>query len=31
MGFVVAGGDVRAGDAIRVEMPTAGRRALEPV
>jgi MOSC domain-containing protein YiiM len=31
MGIVVAGGEVRAGDAIRVELPPQPHRALEPV
>ena len=31
MGIVLAGGEVQAGDAIRVEMPGAPHRALEPV
>jgi MOSC domain-containing protein YiiM len=31
MGVVVAGGEVRPGDAIRVELPPAPQRALEPV
>jgi MOSC domain-containing protein YiiM len=31
MGVVIAGGEVRPGDAIRVETPPAPHRALEPV
>ncbi len=31
MGIVLASGDVRAGDAIAVELPPAPRRALAPV
>jgi len=31
MGIVVAGGDVRPGDEIRVELPVAPHRALQPV
>jgi len=31
MGIVVAGGEVRAGDAIRVERPPEPHRSLEPV
>ena len=31
MGIVVRGGDVRAGDAIRVELPAEPHRRLEPV
>lgn len=31
MGIVLAGGEVQGGDAIRVEMPGAPHRALEPV
>ncbi|HXZ84461.1 MAG TPA: MOSC domain-containing protein [Myxococcota bacterium] len=31
MGVVVAGGEVRTGDAIRVELPQGPQRALEPV
>lgn len=31
MGVVLAGGDVRPGDAIRVELPPEPHRALEPV
>jgi MOSC domain-containing protein YiiM len=31
MAVVLTGGDVRAGDAIRVELPAAPHRALEPV
>lgn len=31
MGIVVAGGDVRAGDEIEVELPSGPRRPLEPV
>ncbi|MBU1357857.1 MAG: MOSC domain-containing protein [Gammaproteobacteria bacterium] len=31
MGIVLAGGEVRAGDAIGVELPEGPRRALEPV
>ncbi|MCC7018823.1 MAG: MOSC domain-containing protein [Ardenticatenales bacterium] len=31
MGIVVAGGEVRPGDAVRVEWPAGERRALEPV
>jgi MOSC domain-containing protein YiiM len=31
MGVVVSGGEVRAGDAIRVELPPAPHRPLEPV
>lgn len=31
MGVVVRGGEVRAGDAIVVQLPAAERRALEPV
>jgi MOSC domain-containing protein YiiM len=31
MGIVLAGGAVRAGDAIRVEAPVGVERRLEPV
>jgi MOSC domain-containing protein YiiM len=31
MSIVIAGGDVRPGDAIRVELPTLPHRTLEPV
>jgi MOSC domain-containing protein YiiM len=31
MGIVVAGGEVRPGDAIRVELPPGPQRPLEPV
>ena len=31
MGVVVSGGEVRPGDAIRVELPPAPHRPLEPV
>lgn len=31
MSVVLAGGDVRAGDSIAVELPAAPRRSLEPV
>ena len=31
MGVVAAGGDVRPGDPIRVELPPEPHRALEPV
>jgi MOSC domain-containing protein YiiM len=31
MGIVVAGGEVRAGDAIQVELPPEPHRSLEPV
>ena len=31
MGIVVAGGDVRPGDAIRIELPAEPHRALAPV
>jgi MOSC domain-containing protein YiiM len=31
MGIVLAGGEVRAGDPIRVELPSEPHRALEPV
>jgi len=31
MGIVLAGGDVRPGDPIRVELPAAPHRPLEPV
>lgn len=31
MGVVLAGGEVRAGDAIRVELPVGGQRKLEAV
>jgi MOSC domain-containing protein YiiM len=31
MGIVVTGGDVRPGDAIRVELPATPHRPLEPV
>ncbi|WP_029583788.1 MOSC domain-containing protein [Bradyrhizobium sp. URHD0069] len=31
MGIVIADGDVRPGDAIRVEVPTAPHRPLQPV
>jgi MOSC domain-containing protein YiiM len=31
MGVVVSGGEVRPGDAIRVELPSAPHRRLEPV
>jgi len=31
MGIVVAGGEVRAGDPIRVELPNGSRQALRPV
>jgi MOSC domain-containing protein YiiM len=31
MGVVVAGGEVRAGDAIAIELPAGPHRALEPV
>jgi MOSC domain-containing protein YiiM len=31
MSVVIAGGDVRAGDHIRVELPAPPHRALEPV
>ena len=31
MGIVIAGGEVRPGDAIRVELPSTPHRALEPV
>ena len=31
MGIVLAGGDVRPGDPIRVELPPEPHRALEPV
>jgi MOSC domain-containing protein YiiM len=31
MSIVVAGGDIRPGDAIRVEMPAAPHRPLQPV
>jgi MOSC domain-containing protein YiiM len=28
---VLSGGEVRAGDAIEIEVPTGAHRALEPV
>jgi hypothetical protein len=31
MSIVRAGGDVRPGDAVRVELPAAPRRPLQPV
>lgn len=31
MGIVIAGGDVAAGDAIRVELPSGAHEALKPV
>ena len=31
MGVVVAGGEVRAGDPIRVELPATPHRPLDPV
>ena len=31
MGTVLAGGEVRVGDAIRIELPSEPHRALEPV
>jgi len=31
MAIVIAGGPVRSGDAIRVELPAGERRALAPV
>jgi MOSC domain-containing protein YiiM len=31
MGIVLAGGEVRAGDPVRVEPPSEPHRALEPV
>jgi MOSC domain-containing protein YiiM len=31
MGVVVAGGEVRPGDSIRVELPSGEHRPLEPV
>ena len=31
MGIVLVGGEVRPGDAIRVELPAEPHRALEPV
>jgi MOSC domain-containing protein YiiM len=31
MGIVLAGGEVRAGDPVRVELPSEPHRALEPV
>ena len=31
MGVVIAGGVVRSGDAIRIELPAGAHRALEPV
>jgi MOSC domain-containing protein YiiM len=31
MGIVIADGDVRPGDAIRVDVPTAPHRPLQPV
>ena len=31
MGVVVSGGEVRPGDAIQVELPSAPHRPLEPV
>ncbi|MFW6074158.1 MAG: MOSC domain-containing protein [Chloroflexota bacterium] len=31
MGVVIAGGEVRPGDAIRIEMPAKPHKALEPV
>jgi MOSC domain-containing protein YiiM len=31
MGVVVSDGEVRPGDAIRVELPPAPHRSLEPV
>jgi MOSC domain-containing protein YiiM len=31
MGVVLAGGEIRPGDAIRVELPAGSHRALEPV
>jgi hypothetical protein len=31
MGVVLAGGEVRAGDAIGVELPARPHRPLEPV
>jgi MOSC domain-containing protein YiiM len=31
MSIVLVGGDVRAGDPIHVELPSAPYRALEPV
>ena len=31
MGIVLSDGDVRPGDAIRVEMPAGAQRPLQPV
>jgi MOSC domain-containing protein YiiM len=31
MGIVLAGGDVRPGDAIKIELPTEPHRRLQPV
>lgn len=31
MGIVLAGGEVRPGDPIAVELPSGPRRSLEPV
>ena len=31
MSIVIAGGDVRPGDAIRVELPAGPQRPLQPV
>jgi MOSC domain-containing protein YiiM len=31
MAIVLAGGEIRPGDAIEVELPGASHRALEPV
>jgi MOSC domain-containing protein YiiM len=31
MSIVLVGGDVRTGDAIRIELPPRPHRALEPV
>ena len=31
MGVVVSGGEVRPGDAVRVALPPAPHRSLEPV
>ncbi len=31
MGIVLTGGEVRAGDAIRIELPPEPYRSLEPV
>ena len=31
MAIVLSGGDVQAGDAITVELPSGERRSLEPV